>query len=89
MGKPLIAADSVGTREPVVPGRNGFLHRPKDSRDLADQMLKILSLSPEECARLGRESRALAIERFEERIVIDKYLEAVAKFRRPVTGVSR
>jgi glycosyltransferase involved in cell wall biosynthesis len=80
MAKPLVAADSVGTREPVVPGRNGYLHRPRDASDLAEKLLRILALSDVELRAMGNESRALMAERFEESIVIGKYLDAVQRF---------
>lgn len=86
MGKPLIAADSVGTREPVEPGRNGFRHRPRDPEDLAIRMLAMIEMTAEERDRMCRNSRALVTERFEESIVLDKYLEAVERYKRPAKG---
>ena len=77
MGKPLIAADSIGTREPVVPGVTGYLHRPRDSVDLADKMRALLALPPAELAAMGASSRRLMTERYDERIVIRAYLDAV------------
>jgi len=82
MGRPLIAADSVGTREPVAEGKNGYLCRPRDPEDLAAKMLALAALSPEERAAMGAASRRLAEERFDERIVIGKYLEAVGEAAR-------
>jgi len=79
MGKPLIAADSVGTREPVAEGRNGFLCRPRDSEDLAAKMLRMADSSPETSAAMGAESRRMAEERFDERIVLRAYLEAAER----------
>ncbi|MCX7025042.1 MAG: glycosyltransferase family 4 protein [Spirochaetes bacterium] len=76
-GKPVIAADSVGTREPVIEGENGFLCRPRDPADLAAVMSRMAELAPAERAALGEASRKLAETRFDERIVIGKYLEAV------------
>ncbi len=84
MGKPLIAADSVGTREPVAEGINGYLCRPRDSRDLADKMLKVLELGAEERAAMGRASRRIMGERFDEKIVLDAYLDAVLRFKKTV-----
>lgn len=79
MEKPLIAADSIGTREPVVDGLNGYLCRPRDPEDLAAKMLTMASLSPEARARMGAASRRLAEERFDERIVLEKYKAAVTE----------
>ena len=77
MGKPLIAADSIGTREPVCDGENGFLCRPRDPDDLAAKMQAMLDLSAEARARMGAASRRIAQERFDERIVTQKYMEII------------
>ena len=79
MGKPLIAADSVGTREPVRDGVNGFLCRPKDPDDLAAKMEVMINLEPEQRAEMGAASRRYVKERFDEKIVIDAYLQAVER----------
>ena len=79
-GKPLIAADSVGTREPVTDGINGFLCEPKSDRDLADKMLAVFGLNPAERDKMGRNSRKIAETRFNEQIVLDSYLEILDGF---------
>jgi glycosyltransferase involved in cell wall biosynthesis len=79
MEKPLIAADSVGTREPVRNGENGFLCRPRDPADLALKMQDILAAGPVRLKAMGEASRRLVIERFDEREVIAAYLAAVEK----------
>jgi glycosyltransferase involved in cell wall biosynthesis len=76
MGKPLLAADSAGTREPVADGVNGLLCRPRDAEDLARKMIEMIDSSPERLAAMGAASRRMAEERFDERIVIRAYLEA-------------
>jgi glycosyltransferase involved in cell wall biosynthesis len=77
MGKPLIAADSIGTREPVRDGVNGYLCWPHDPEDLASKMLGMIELSEDARARMGGASRRIAEERFDERIVTGKYLEII------------
>jgi len=77
-GKPVVAADSVGTREPVRDGVNGFLHRPRDPADLAAKILAMARQDGAALADMGAASRAYALERFREEIVIEKYLEIVA-----------
>lgn len=77
MGKCLVAADSAGTREPVEEGVNGFLCRPRDPADLAQKMLAVAALSPGRLAEMGAASRRIAVESFDEEIVIGKYLAAV------------
>jgi glycosyltransferase involved in cell wall biosynthesis len=79
MGKPLIAADSVGTREPVRDGVNGFLCRPRDPQDLASKMELMLAMSREKLEEMGAASRRLAVETYDERIVVNACLEAVQR----------
>ncbi len=79
-GKPLIACDSIGTREPVTDSVNGYLCEPKNPRSLADKMLKLFNLPLRERQRMGTASRQIAETRFNERIVIDSYLEIVERF---------
>ena len=77
MGKPLIAADSIGTREPVRDNVNGFLCRPHDPEDLAAKMQAMLELSEDARARMGFASRRIAEERFDERVVTGRYIEII------------
>ncbi len=77
MGKPLIAADSIGTREPVHDGVNGYLCRPRDPEDLAEKMLIMATLPGSARSVMGDASRRIAEERFDERIVISKYMQTI------------
>ena len=86
MGKPLIAADSIGTREPVRDGDNGFLCQPKDPADLASKMESMITMAPAKRKLMGTKSRAYMIERFNERTVIDAYLVAVEKLAASTAG---
>ncbi len=77
MAKPLITTDSVGCREAVDDGANGFLCRPRDAEDLAGVMLRFLALSAAERKRMGEASRSKVQEQFDEAIVIRQYQKAV------------
>jgi glycosyltransferase involved in cell wall biosynthesis len=77
MGRPIIAADSVGTREPVRDGLNGYLCRPRDPGDLAAKMKTMMESTPAARASMGEASRRIATESFDERVVLGAYLEAV------------
>jgi glycosyltransferase involved in cell wall biosynthesis len=79
MGKPLIAADSVGTREPVQDGVNGFLCRPRDPEDLSEKMEAVITMSPEQRESMGVASRSYMVQRFNERTVIQTYLDAIER----------
>jgi glycosyltransferase involved in cell wall biosynthesis len=78
MGKPLIASDSVGTREPVDEGVNGYLCRPGDPADLARAMLAAASLPPARLAAMGEASRNKMRDQFEEKIVLEAYENALS-----------
>jgi glycosyltransferase involved in cell wall biosynthesis len=88
MGKPLIAADSVGTREPVRNGENGFLCRPRDPADLASKMEAMISMPPQRRSEMGAASRRLVIEGYDERVVVNACLEAVQRLSKPSEGAS-
>ena len=77
MGKPLIATDVPGCRHVVEEGQNGFLCKVRDSGSLADAMLRMLRLPMEERARLGAEARRRVEAEYDERIVIEHYVDAI------------
>ncbi len=80
MEKPLIAADSVGTREPVEDEINGYLCIPGDPKDLSEKIRRMIELSPEKRRKMGQASRKIAVTKFDESIVINKYLKVVDHF---------
>ncbi len=77
-GKPLIATDVPGCRETVVNDFNGFLCKVKDAQDLSYKMEKMLTASASYIKFMGDNSRQLAISKFDENIVIQRYHEAIA-----------
>ena len=77
MAKPLIATNVPGCREVVQQGVNGFLCRLRSASDLADKMLKVIELSDSELEQMGSASRKIAVTRFDDRIVIQRYLHAI------------
>jgi glycosyltransferase involved in cell wall biosynthesis len=79
MAKPLIATNVPGCREVVQHGVNGLLCRVRHAADLADKMVQMLQLSAEDLHRMGQASRALAEAKFDDRLVIRKYKEAIAQ----------
>ncbi len=78
MGRPIITTDAAGCREVVDDGVNGFLCRSQDAHDLAKKMEQMLALSPEERSEMGRRGREKIEREFDERLVIDRYLEVIA-----------
>jgi len=77
MGKPIITCDSIGCRELVDDGINGFLCRPKDPEDLKVKMMKIIKLTHQERIDMGLQGRKKVVSHFDENIVINKYLEEI------------
>lgn len=76
-GKPLLATEVPGCIEVLQDGLNGYLCKVKDANDLGDKLVKMLKLSDEELKRMGEESRKIAVNKFDERIVIEKYKKAI------------
>lgn len=83
MGRPIVTTDAVGCREVVDNGINGYLCQIKDAPDLAEKMDMIASLSSEDRETMGRRGREKVEKEFDERIVIDKYLEAISSILHP------
>lgn len=81
MGKPIVATNVPGCNNVVLDGKNGFLCKLKDSKDLALKMKNMLSLEPGQRTKMGIESREYVIQNFEESIVINKYLKSIEKIK--------
>jgi glycosyltransferase involved in cell wall biosynthesis len=63
-GRAVLTTDVPGCRETVVPGRNGLLVPARDAGALAEGMLQMLA-EPGQLGPMGRQSRAIAEERFD------------------------
>lgn len=77
MARPIITTDSVGCRDVVDDGVNGFLCRPKDAVSLADNMVRIITMGRAELESMGLCGREKVERDFDEKIVIEKYLSAI------------
>jgi glycosyltransferase involved in cell wall biosynthesis len=77
MGRPAVATDVPGCRDVVASGRTGLLCRAQDAGDLARACEDMLERSPPAIAGMARDARAQAVERFDDRIVIDIYRSVV------------
>ena len=82
VGKPLVTTDVPGCRETVVDGQNGYLCQVRSGPDLAAKMLAVLRLPAAELQQMGRASRHLAETKFDEKLVLAKYLAAVAELKK-------
>ncbi|MBI4293880.1 MAG: glycosyltransferase family 4 protein [Betaproteobacteria bacterium] len=77
MAKPIITTDAVGCRDVVGDCVNGYLCRPRDAKDLARQMRRMMALSTEERKKMGFAGRKKMVLEFDEKIVIRRYLETI------------
>jgi glycosyltransferase involved in cell wall biosynthesis len=78
-GKPVITTDWKGCRETVVDGINGYLIAVNDLDALVSALEKMIVCSYEQLERMGHESRALAENRFDERLVLSEYLRRIPR----------
>ena len=80
VSKPIITTDAVGCREVVDEGYNGFLCEPRNAEDLTAKMERMLLLPEADRLKMGVNSREKAVRQFDEKIVIDKYVEVIQGF---------
>lgn len=90
-GRPVITTDVPGCRETVIGGVNGFLV-PARNVDALVAMMERFIVNPELISRMGLESRRMAEERFDVRVVNARLLEVLgvqsqmARFGAPREG---
>jgi len=78
MAKPIITTNVVGCKEVVSDVENGMLCDVKNVRDLASKMKQMLLLSDEQRKLMGQKGRLKIEKEFDEKIVIEKYLQTIA-----------
>lgn len=77
MSKPLVATNVPGCKNVVIDNYNGFLCNPRDSKDLANAMSKMLLSAESQIKQFGENSNLLATEKFDVEIVIEKYFDEI------------
>ena len=65
-------------QELVLDSFNGFRCKARDFQDLAIQIEKFIKLKKETKIKMGKNSRKLVIEKFDENFVINKYLSIIS-----------
>ncbi len=83
MGKALLASNVPGCKEVIDDGVNGFLFEAKNTKQLVSKIKLYLSLSLDERLEMARNSRELAEEKFDEKIVIASYEKVIHRISRP------
>ena len=74
IGRPIVTCDSIGCRDTVEDGVNGFLVSPRDSDALAEK-LRVLILDKSLREAMGRMGRKKAEKEFSLKTVVDKHME--------------
>jgi glycosyltransferase involved in cell wall biosynthesis len=77
MAKPIVTTENIGCKDVVNDEESGYLCRIKDATDLASKLELIINMSEEERKAMGQKGREKIKKEFDEKIVIDKYLDAV------------
>ena len=77
MGKPIVTTDNVGCKETVDDRINGYLCEPRSTKSLVEKLDIMITHSHEQRLEMGLQSRTKVENEFDEKIVINKYLEAV------------
>ncbi len=78
MKLPIITTNVPGCRDVVIHGQNGYLCKVKDSDDLYLKMIEMIKLTETERIEMGEFGRNIAVNKFDEKIVISHYLEKIA-----------
>lgn len=73
IGRPIITSNSVGCKETLVDGYNGFLIQPKDVDALTEKLDLLLS-DKELRVKMGKNARTYAEEYFSIEVVKDRHL---------------
>ena len=73
MGKPIVTTDTVGCREVVDDGVNGFLVPIKDSKVLAER-IEFLIDNQKVRVEFGRKGREKVLREFDVRMIVEQYL---------------
>lgn len=74
MAKPIVTTNTVGCREVVKDGYNGFLVSIKDSKALANSIESLIKDS-EKRKIMGKNGRILSIKEFDVKQVVKQYRE--------------
>ena len=79
VGRPVVTTDSVGCRDTVMDGYNGFIVQPKDADGLAEALKKLI-VDAELRQNMGRNARQFAVERFSIEDVVSAHLRMYDSF---------
>lgn len=76
-GRPIITSNIPGCREAVLNGKSGYLCEPKNIESLYQAMRRIIQLKKEDREKMGIEGRALMVQQFEKRAVVERTINSI------------
>jgi glycosyltransferase involved in cell wall biosynthesis len=76
-GLPVITTNHPGCRDAIIDGVSGLLCEPKNPVDLSRKIVQFINMPRMEKQMMGLEGRKLMVEKFDESIVINKYIEII------------
>ncbi|QSX39643.1 glycosyltransferase family 4 protein [Shewanella cyperi] len=82
MEKPLIVSNAPGCREVVLDNLNGFICDVRSAESLASCFDKIIYMTGEQRALMGKFSREFIKTKFDEKLIIDQYLTMLNFFNK-------
>lgn len=74
LGRPVVTTDSVGCKDTVIDGYNGYIVKPKDPAQLEAAIKRLIDNS-ELRRKMGRNAREFAVQRFDIEDVIKVHLK--------------
>jgi glycosyltransferase involved in cell wall biosynthesis len=77
MEKPVIVSDVPGCVDIVDHQVNGLICKVKSSRDLAEKMVNMFSMSEKMRQEMGLNGRSKVVNFFDEKIIIDAYIKSI------------
>ncbi|MFW8637305.1 glycosyltransferase family 4 protein [Cribrihabitans pelagius] len=80
VGRPIISTDSVGCKDVIRHGVNGLKIAPRDQEELLAAMQEVAEMEETTLHRLGAQNRDIVETQFDEKIVIQAYLDECARF---------
>lgn len=80
MAMPIITTDNVGCKETVIDNWNGYKIPVRDTEQLYIAIEKMILLKDEEFMKFKNNSRKLAVEKFDEKNILDVYLGLANKY---------
>lgn len=78
MGRPMVATDVPGCRDIVRDGETGFLCSPRDPEALANAIKRLVNQDVADRDRMAAVARTLVERQFDQALVVEQYLDALA-----------